>query len=202
MGRNDACPCGSGRKYKRCCYTQEEILRRQLRPVVLPLWLLNSRGKLHQFLKYACQVFDLPALLASQTDSRRAPQIPTFDVVNSLFHTALLRIPSLNALEGDLQESDFQKLLGRPPTPGTFDFDLAHQTLRAVAIVGGERLPAIDGHAAQAAVGAFTKNLIALGLVNHLFEGIAEALQMQLVEHIGDRVGAEGLHFGGRRAAE
>ena len=117
MGRNDACPCGSGRKYKRCCYTQEEILRRQLRPVVLPLWLLNSRGKLHQFLKYACQVFDLPALLASQTDSRRAPQIPTFDVVNSLFHTALLRIPSLNALEGDLQESDFQKLLGRPPTP-------------------------------------------------------------------------------------
>src|SRR6202041_3922221 len=89
----------------------------QLRPVGLPLWLLNSRGKLHQFEKYACHVFDLPALLASQTDSRRAPEIPTFDVVNSLFHSALLRIPSLNALDGDLKESDFQKLIGRPPPP-------------------------------------------------------------------------------------
>jgi hypothetical protein len=56
-------------------------------------------------------------LLASLSDGRRAPEIPTFDVVNSLFHTALLRIPSLNALEGDLKESDFQKLIGRPPRP-------------------------------------------------------------------------------------
>jgi hypothetical protein len=32
-------------------------------------------------------------------------------------HTALLRIPSLNALEGDLKKSDFQMLLGRQPTP-------------------------------------------------------------------------------------
>src|SRR5207302_6156286 len=44
-------------------------------------------------------------------------EISTFDVVNSLFHTALLRIPSINALEGDLKESDFQKLIGRSPTP-------------------------------------------------------------------------------------
>jgi hypothetical protein len=83
--RNAACPCGSGRKYKRCCYAQDEIVRRQLRPLVLPLWLLNSRGKLHQFEKYACQVFNLPALLASLSDRRRVPEIPTFDVVNSLF---------------------------------------------------------------------------------------------------------------------
>jgi len=34
----------------------------------------------------------------------------------SLFHTAVLRIPSINALEGDLKESDFQKLIGRNPT--------------------------------------------------------------------------------------
>jgi hypothetical protein len=38
-------------------------------------------------------------------------------VVNSLVHTALLRIPSLNALEGDLRESDFQRLIGQAPTP-------------------------------------------------------------------------------------
>jgi SEC-C motif len=118
IGCNDPCHCGSGRKYKRCgCYEQDESIRRQLRSPGLPPWILCSRGKLHQFEKYACQVFDLPELLAAQSDARRAPDIPTFDVVNSLFHSAVLRIPSLNALEGDLKESDFQKLLGHQPTP-------------------------------------------------------------------------------------
>lgn len=117
LGRNAGCHCGSDRKYKRCCSEQDAILRRPLRPAAVPVWLLNSHGKLQQFEKYACNCFDLAALLARQSDSRRAPQIPTFDVVNSLFHSALLRIPSLNALEGDLKESDFQKLIGRQPTP-------------------------------------------------------------------------------------
>jgi len=117
MARNAACHCGSSSKYKRCCHHQDEIIRRQRRSTALPAWILSSRAKLHQFEKYACNVFALPALLASLNDTRRAPEIPTFDVVNSLFHTALLRIPSLNALEGDLKESDFQKLIGRPPTP-------------------------------------------------------------------------------------
>jgi hypothetical protein len=83
----------------------------------LPAWMHDSRSKLRQFEKYACNVFGLPDLFASLVDTRRAPKIPTFDVVNSLFHTALLRIPSINALEGDLQEEDFQKLIGRRPTP-------------------------------------------------------------------------------------
>src|SRR5260370_1603665 len=117
MARNAACHCGSSSKYKRCCYDQDEVIRRPRRSTALPAWILSSRGKLHQFEKYACNVFALPALLASLNDPRRAPEIPTFDVVNSLFHTALLRIPSLNALEGDLKESDFQKLIGRHPTP-------------------------------------------------------------------------------------
>jgi SEC-C motif len=117
LGRNDACHCGSGSKYKRCCRERDEALRRQLRGAALPAWIEGSRGKLQQFEKYVCNVFALPDLLASLIDTRRAPKIPTFDVVNSLFHTALLRIPSINALEGDLKESDFQKLIGRQPTP-------------------------------------------------------------------------------------
>jgi SEC-C motif len=117
LGRKQPCPCGSGRKYKRCCWEHDESIRRQLRAAALPDWILHSKARLHQFEKYACQGFALPQLLASLSDSRRRPDIPTFDVVNSLFHTALLRIPSLNALEGDLQESDFQKLIGRRPTP-------------------------------------------------------------------------------------
>jgi hypothetical protein len=116
-GRNEPCHCGSGSKYKRCCREQDEALRRQLRGAALPAWMDDSRSKLRQFEKYVCNVFGLPDLFASLVDTRRGPKIPTFDVVNSLFHTAVLRIPSSNALEGDLQEEDFQKLIGRRPTP-------------------------------------------------------------------------------------
>jgi len=93
------------------------MVRRHETAAALPVWLLTSTGRLHQFEQYICQVFGWPDALAGLTDRRRAPVIPTFDVVNSLFHTAVLRIPSLNALEGDLQEADFQRLIGRPPTP-------------------------------------------------------------------------------------
>src|SRR5207244_1977074 len=145
LGRNETCHCGSGIKYKRCCWERDEALRRQLRGAALPEWIDGSRSKLYQFEKYVSNVFGLSDLLAkdiadvlfklvefekyvsnvfglsdllaSLVDTRRAPEIPTFDVVNSLFHTAVLRIPSINALEGDLKESDFQKLIGRSPTP-------------------------------------------------------------------------------------
>src|SRR5215471_15252703 len=117
LGRNEVCHCGSGSKYKRCCWDRDEALRRRLRGAGVPAWIEDSRGKLQQFEKYVCNVFGLPDLLASLVDTRRAPKISTFDVVNSLFHTALLRIPSINALEGDLKEADFQKLIGRRPTP-------------------------------------------------------------------------------------
>lgn len=117
LGRNELCHCGSGAKYKRCCREGDETLRRERRAAALPSWIEGSRGKLHQFEKYASNVFDLPGLLGSLKDTRRRPKIPIFDVVNSLFHTAVLRIPSINALEGDLKTEDFQKLIGRQPKP-------------------------------------------------------------------------------------
>jgi SEC-C motif/Transposase DDE domain len=117
LGRNEPCHCGSGAKYKRCCRERDESRRRELRNAALPEWIKLSRGKLLQLEKYTCHVFDLPGLLESLKDTRRRPKIPTFDVVNSLFHTAVLRIPSINALEGNLKTEDFQKLMGRQPTP-------------------------------------------------------------------------------------
>src|SRR5437870_8351135 len=139
--RNLACPCGSGSKYKRCCLEGDEVLRRQRRLAAMPPWLLSSRGKFQQFFKYACNVFALPDLLAGLTDSRRAPEIPTFDVVNSLFHTALLRIPSINALEGDLKESDFQKLIGRDSTPDVkaFSADVVANVLDKLHLAGARQ---------------------------------------------------------------
>ena len=84
----------------------------------MPPWILDSTAKYHQFLKYACGVYELPHRLRRLTDGRCDPKIVTLDVVNSLFHAALFRLPSINALEGDLKESDFQKIIGRKPTPG------------------------------------------------------------------------------------
>jgi len=138
VGRNEACHCGSGVKYKRCCRERDEALRRQQRRAAVPAWIDDSRGKLQQFEKYVCTVFGLPDLLASFVDTRRAPKIPTFDVANSLFHTAVLRIPSINALEGDLRESDFQKLIGRQPTPEVkaFSADVVANVLDKLQLQG------------------------------------------------------------------
>jgi hypothetical protein len=121
-GRNEPCHCGSHRKYKRCCRGRDERAAQEQRGVTLPGWIIDSRQKLYQFEKYACNVFGLPELLQRFTDGRRDPDIPTFDVVNSLFHAGLLRLPSINALEGDLGDADFQKLLGLKPQQGTKAF--------------------------------------------------------------------------------
>ncbi len=32
IGRNDACPCGSGKKYKRCCEKKEDEVRQRELP--------------------------------------------------------------------------------------------------------------------------------------------------------------------------
>src|SRR2546429_9915246 len=46
LGRNEACHCGSGSKYKRCCQEQDEALRRHLRGTALPDWIDGSRSNL------------------------------------------------------------------------------------------------------------------------------------------------------------
>lgn len=121
-GRNEPCHCGSRRKYKRCCLERDTAADRERRGAVLPPWILESDRKLHQFVKYSCEVYELPRLLRNLIDSRCDPSIPTLEVVNSLFHAALLRLPSINALEGDLTEADFQKAIGRMPRPNVKAF--------------------------------------------------------------------------------
>jgi len=118
VGRNAPCPCGSGNKYKKCCQLRE----RRETASSLPFWVINSSRKLHQFEKYATKVYGLPRLLGSFRDGRRDPTHSTFEVLNALFHAALLRRPSINATEGDLKQADFQKLIGREPEPGTKAF--------------------------------------------------------------------------------
>jgi hypothetical protein len=83
----------------------------------LPEGVIDSDRKLFQFEKYATNVYGLPNLLGSFSDGRRDPTYPTLDVVGALFHSALLRRPSINATEGDLKKADFQKLVGLKPEP-------------------------------------------------------------------------------------
>jgi hypothetical protein len=57
-------------------------------------------------------VYGVPQGLRKLCDGRRLARISTFDVVNSLLHAAVLRIPSLNMLEAHLSTPEFKKLLG------------------------------------------------------------------------------------------
>ena len=77
LGRNAPCHCGSGRKYKRCCMEHDRTADRERDEAALPAWIIDSRGKLQQFEKYAYTVFDLPGLLGSLSDRRRDPTYPT-----------------------------------------------------------------------------------------------------------------------------
>lgn len=131
-GRNDPCPCGSGAKYKKCCL----LRKRSEAAVALPAWLIDSDRKLHRFEKYATKVYGLPRLLASFHDGRRNTSTQpttysTWEVVNALVHSALLRRPSINAIEGDLKEADFQKLVGltRKPDEKAFSAEVISNVL-------------------------------------------------------------------------
>lgn len=42
IGRNDVCPCGSGKKYKRCCLAKDEEAERAARAAVAALGSLDA----------------------------------------------------------------------------------------------------------------------------------------------------------------
>ena len=73
---------------------------------------VEAGHRLHQFEKYAIETYRVPQALKKLSDERRDPKIPTFAVVNSLLHAAVLRLPSLNVLEQQLETPEWQKLLG------------------------------------------------------------------------------------------
>lgn len=140
VGRNEPCPCRSGKKHKKCCLLNGLATAFE----ALPSWILNSRKKLLLFEKYVSSVFGLPYLLGRLTDPRVDPEIPFFPVVNSLFHAGVLRIPSINALEGDLKEADFQKLIGLKPRQGIKAFSAEVLTNVLDKIDGNEIRHAIE----------------------------------------------------------
>jgi hypothetical protein len=99
-----------------------------------PRWLVRSRDKLAKLLRYGTGPYSVFHQLSSVRDERRRPQIPTADVLRSLCFTAMLRIPSLNSLEGWLKRPGFQRLLGLPAYEGlkSFSADTVSRVLDGV----------------------------------------------------------------------
>ena len=98
----------------------------------LARWLTEPADHLGKFIKYSWNVYNLPQRLKELRDGRRRPSIATAEVVRGLLFTAVLRLPSLNALEGELKRRPFQRLLGRRATqPGKklFSADTAARVL-------------------------------------------------------------------------
>ena len=85
---------------------------------LLPKWITRPTDRLPQFLKYVWRVYRLPQALGALQDDRIRPCIPTVDIVRALLFTAVFRLPSLNALEGQLKRAPFQRLVGRRAQPG------------------------------------------------------------------------------------
>lgn len=108
IGRNDLCPCGSGKKHKQCCLSSQTKTGR----LAQDPYTLGS-GRLVQFVAYAQKTYDLRPLLQSLTDSRSDDAtIPTFHVAAATFFCGLLRVRSFNALEPKLKERPFIRLVG------------------------------------------------------------------------------------------
>ena len=102
--------------------TTSALIKNALAGPGQPAWFARSRDKLSKLLRYGTGPYAVFRQLSSVHDGRRRPRIPASDVLRSLCFTALLRIPSLNSLEGWLKRPGFQRLLGLPAFEGLKSF--------------------------------------------------------------------------------
>ncbi len=59
VGRNDPCPCGSGKKYKKCCIGKEPVARDSAPPPPRPDWTDLSRAEHAKFEEEVRRLDDL-----------------------------------------------------------------------------------------------------------------------------------------------
>lgn len=136
IGRNDPCPCGSGKKHKHCCLTAQPWAGRVAEdPYAL------APGRLQQFVTYGQKTYNLRALLEFLTDGRNdSATIPTFHVAASTFFCGLLRIRSFNALEPKLSEEAFINLVGPQKARPLGSIDTHGRVLRQIPLDKARRV--------------------------------------------------------------
>ncbi len=67
VGRNDSCPCGSGKKYKKCCYLKQEPARMEsVPPEVIKMFQETQKQDNDRLKKYG----DVVSGDGSRIDSR------------------------------------------------------------------------------------------------------------------------------------
>jgi tetratricopeptide (TPR) repeat protein len=67
-GRNDPCPCGSGKKYKRCCLAKDEEAERTLAPTPTPRHKSPTHAEIAASLTAADDYVELVALSNAAVD--------------------------------------------------------------------------------------------------------------------------------------
>src|ERR1700712_5452022 len=92
IGRNDLCPCGSGKKYKKCCLASDEAAARVARPtqptaVAARLPSLGSYGQEHD------ELDELTAASNAVVDMVKAGNL---DAAEQAAHDLLVRFPDVH----------------------------------------------------------------------------------------------------------
>jgi tetratricopeptide (TPR) repeat protein len=92
IGRNDRCPCGSGKKYKQCCLASDEAAARAARPVQQAA-APARRASLASYLREHDELDELTAASNAVVDMVHAGNL---DAAEQAAHDLLARFPDVH----------------------------------------------------------------------------------------------------------
>jgi tetratricopeptide (TPR) repeat protein len=92
IGRNELCPCGSGKKYKRCCLASDEAAAREKRAANAALSAAATAAHQHAHFCHDCshQLDDAANAVFALIDAKK------FDEAEQAAHDVLARFPSVH----------------------------------------------------------------------------------------------------------
>ena len=89
IGRNDLCPCGSGKKYKKCCLASDEVAARAARPAQ-PAAVPERRPSSASYVQERDQLDELTEASNAVVDMVQAGNL---DAAEQAAHDLLARFP-------------------------------------------------------------------------------------------------------------
>ena len=92
IGRNDLCPCGSGKKYKKCCLASDEAATRAARPAQ-PAAVPERRPSLASYVQEHDQLDELTEASNAVVDMVHAGHL---DAAEEAAHDLLARFPDVH----------------------------------------------------------------------------------------------------------
>ena len=92
IGRNDPCPCGSGKKYKKCCLAGDEAAARAARPAQ-PAAVAARRPSLASHVQEHDELDELTAASNAVVDMVQAGNL---DAAEQVAHDLLKRFPDVH----------------------------------------------------------------------------------------------------------